>query len=54
MNPLRLGKPLRGDYADLRSARSGDYRVLIKVDEDQQTIVVRSVDHRAHAYRRRR
>ncbi len=53
VNPMRLSKPLRGDFAGLRSARSGDYRVLIKIDEGQQTIFVRSVDHRAHAYRPR-
>ena len=46
-NPMRLSKPLRGDFAGLRSARSGDYRVLIKIDQGQQTIFVRSVDHRA-------
>lgn len=53
LNSLRLSKPLRGEYAELRSARSGDYRVLIKVDQEQRTIFIRGVDHRAHAYRKR-
>ena len=53
VNPMRLSKPLRGDYAGLRSARNGDYRVLIRVDEENGSLVIRSVDHRAHAYRRR-
>ena len=53
LNPMRLSKPLRGEYAGLRSARNGDYRVLIRVDEEQGFLVIRSVDHRAHAYRRR-
>jgi mRNA interferase RelE/StbE len=53
LNPMRLSKPLRGDYAGLRSARNGDYRVLIRVDEENGSLVIRGVDHRAHAYRRR-
>ena len=53
LNPMRLSKSLRGDYAGLRSARNGDYRVLIRVDEENGSLVIRSVDHRAHAYRRR-
>ena len=53
LNPMRLSKPLHGEYAGLRSARNGDYRVLIRVDEERRIVVIRSVDHRAHAYRRR-
>ncbi|HEX2704316.1 MAG TPA: type II toxin-antitoxin system RelE/ParE family toxin [Candidatus Lustribacter sp.] len=49
--PLRLSKPLSGDLADLRSARSGDYRVLFRLLEGLQVIEVVHVDHRAHAYR---
>jgi len=52
INPLRMSKPLRGEYSDLRSARNGDYRLLIRVDAESQTIFVRRVDHRAHVYRR--
>lgn len=50
-NPQRLSKPLRGDLEDYRSARRGDYRVLIRIDEDARTVLVVRVDHRAHAYR---
>ncbi|KHL10624.1 mRNA-degrading endonuclease RelE of RelBE toxin-antitoxin system [Mumia flava] len=50
-NPARLSKPLTGDLAAYRSARRGDYRVLIRVDESERTVLVIRVDHRAHAYR---
>jgi mRNA interferase RelE/StbE len=52
-NPRRLGKPLVGDLQGVWSARNGDYRVLLRIDEDSQTIVILHVDHRAHAYRPR-
>jgi mRNA interferase RelE/StbE len=50
-NPLRLSNPLTGALSGLRSARRGDYRVLIEVDEDGRRILVVRVAHRAHAYR---
>ena len=50
-NPLRLSKPLTGPLAGLRSARRGDYRVLIEVDESDRRVLVVRVAHRAHAYR---
>ncbi|MGH3545943.1 MAG: type II toxin-antitoxin system RelE family toxin [Mycobacteriales bacterium] len=50
-NPMRLGKPLTGDLAAYRSARRGDYRALIRVDEPTRTVLVVRVAHRAHAYR---
>jgi mRNA-degrading endonuclease RelE of RelBE toxin-antitoxin system len=50
-NPLRLSKPLTGSLSELRSARRGDYRVLIEVDEGNRRILVVRIAHRAHAYR---
>ena len=50
-NPLRLSKPLTGDLAGLRSARRGDYRVLLDVDEDRRRILVVRIAHRSDAYR---
>ncbi len=50
-NPLRLSKPLTGTLSGLRSARRGDYRVLIEVDENDHRILVVRVAHRAHVYR---
>ena len=52
-NPHLLSKPLRIELAAYRSARRGDYRVLFRIDDDQHTIVIVSVSHRAHIYRRR-
>ena len=52
-NPMRISKPLTGELAGKRSARNGDYRVLIWLDEDQHVVWILHVDHRAHVYRRR-
>ncbi|KOS57719.1 type II toxin-antitoxin system RelE family toxin [Rhodococcus rhodochrous] len=50
-NPHRLSKPLRNDLAGLRTARRGDYRILLRVDDDHRTILIVDIDHRAHIYR---
>jgi mRNA-degrading endonuclease RelE of RelBE toxin-antitoxin system len=50
-NPVRLSKPLTGEFADLRSARRGDYRVLIHVDETARSVLVLRIAHRAEVYR---
>ncbi|MGB6246296.1 type II toxin-antitoxin system RelE family toxin [Gordonia sp. (in: high G+C Gram-positive bacteria)] len=50
-NPHRLSKPLRDELDGLRSARRGDYRVLLRIDEPQHTIVVLDIGHRSHIYR---
>lgn len=52
-NPPRHSKPLQGGLEGLRSARSGDYRVLFRLDEASRQIFIQRVDHRAHAYRQR-
>ncbi|WP_448638675.1 type II toxin-antitoxin system RelE family toxin [Geodermatophilus sp. URMC 63] len=50
-NPLRLSKPLTGELAGLRSARRGDYRVLIEVDEHRRVVLVARIGHRSDVYR---
>lgn len=50
-NPARLSKPLTGELEGLRSARRGDYRVLLWIDEDASKVVIARVAHRADAYR---
>lgn len=52
-NPQRLSKPLRGDLDGYHSARRGDYRVVFRIDEDERTVVVVGIRHRAHIYRPR-
>lgn len=50
-NPYKLSKPLRGELEGTRSARRGDYRVLLWIDDGQHTIVILDISHRAHIYR---
>ncbi len=50
-NPQRLSKPLVGEFVGLRSARRGDYRVLIDIDETTHTVLVVRIAHRDEAYR---
>jgi mRNA interferase RelE/StbE len=52
-NPQRLSKQLRGELAAYRSARRGDYRVLFRIEDEERTIVIVAVSHRAHIYRPR-
>lgn len=50
-NPHRLSKPLHGPFEDVRSARRGDYRILIKIHEDERIVEVIRITHRADSYR---
>ncbi|MEE2058024.1 type II toxin-antitoxin system RelE family toxin [Rhodococcus artemisiae] len=50
-NLHRLSKPLRNEFEGLRSARRGDYRVLLRIDDVERVVVVVDIDHRAHIYR---
>lgn len=52
-NPHRVTKALGGQLAGLRSARRGDYRVLVEIVETDRVVLVVRIDHRAHAYRPR-
>lgn len=53
-NPRRLGKRLLlPPYAGTWSARRGAYRVLYEIDDENRTVTVTAVDHRADAYRPR-
>ncbi|TAM81354.1 MAG: type II toxin-antitoxin system RelE/ParE family toxin [Jatrophihabitans sp.] len=53
LNPRRLSKPLAGDLEGLHGARNGDYRVLLRIDDETTVIWIIRVDHRAHIYRPR-
>lgn len=52
-NPARLSKPLHHELTLLRSARNGDYRVPIRLQEKEEILFVVRVHHRAHIYRPR-
>ena len=49
-----LGTPLKGDLRGLRRLRTGDYRVLYEVRDDELIVLVVRVAHRRGAYRRAR
>lgn len=52
-DPIRLSKPLGEDLVGVRTARRGDYRVLIRMDDTTRTVLVVRIDHRAQVYRPR-
>lgn len=52
-NPARLSKPLTKELAGYRTARRGDYRILVRIDEDAHAVLVTHIDHRADVYRQR-
>lgn len=52
-NPHRAGKPLLEPLAPQWSARRGEYRVLYVIEDEQVTIIITSVAHRADACRPR-
>lgn len=51
--PRRLGKPLRFELEGYWSARRGPYRIVYRVDDETQTVLVVAVGHRADVYRPR-
>ena len=51
-NPYRVGKPLLEPLAPQYSARRGEYRVIYLIEDEQVTIVITALSHRADAYRR--
>jgi mRNA-degrading endonuclease RelE of RelBE toxin-antitoxin system len=50
-NPQRVGKPLFGPLAGCHGARRGTYRLVYRIDEENRTVHVIDVDHRATIYR---
>lgn len=51
--PLRVGKPLRGELAGIWSARRGTYRVLYRVCAEPREVIVLRIEHRRDVYRPR-
>jgi mRNA interferase RelE/StbE len=49
-NPRRIGYPLHGRLEGLHGAHVGDYRVEYDIDEEDRTIEVVRVAHRADIY----
>lgn len=49
--PYRLGGALRGQLEGLRSARRGSYRIVYRIDDEQNHIDIIHIDHRGGVYR---
>lgn len=52
-NPRRLSKPLTNELLGLRTARRGDYRVLITLDVEKHVLYVHRIEHRSSVYKSR-
>lgn len=50
MNNPELGKPLAGKLAGLWSLRTGDYRALYQVKNNELLILVLKIGHRKNIY----
>ena len=50
-NPRRVGVALKNELEGLWSARRGTYRVLYRIEEEKQEIVVLRIGHRRDVYR---
>jgi len=46
----RVSKPLHDELEGFRCARRGEYRVVLRIDEEERVIRVVRVDHRADIY----
>lgn len=50
-DPQKLSTPLSDQLEGLFSARSGNYCILLRVDEEQLTIVIVDIEHRSRLRR---
>ena len=50
-NPRRVGKMLRRELEGIWSARRGTYRVLYRINDQVDEVVVLRIDHRRDVYR---
>ncbi len=50
-NPHRVGKRLHAPLEDRHSARRGTYRLIYRIDDENQTVSVVDIAHRRDAYR---
>lgn len=49
--PQRVGHPLRFQLEGLHSARRGDHRIIYRIDEAQQRVIIEVIGHRSDIYR---
>ena len=50
-DPRRFGKPLLGDLKGLWRYRIGDYRLVVRIEDDRLLVLVVTAGHRREVYR---
>lgn len=50
-DPLKIGKPLKGQFSGLWKYRYGDYRVIYILDLETETMRILKVRHRKDVYK---
>ena len=50
-DPLKIGKPLKGQFSGLWKYRYGDYRVIYVIDLETETIKILKIRHRKDVYK---
>ncbi|WP_163578161.1 type II toxin-antitoxin system RelE family toxin [Halomonas faecis] len=49
-DPRQLGKPLKGELAQLWRYRVGDYRIICQLNDDRLVVLVVRAAHRKNVY----
>ncbi len=50
-NPRLLGKALTGNFGEFWRYRTGNFRIICKIDDDRLIVLVVKVTHRKDVYR---
>jgi mRNA interferase RelE/StbE len=50
-NPRRVGEPLKGSLEGLWRYRVGDFRIVVRIDDDRVTVLVVDVGNRREIYK---
>lgn len=50
-NPRQLGKPLKGQHAELWRYRVGNYRIVCELRDESLVVLVVRIGHRKEVYR---
>jgi mRNA interferase RelE/StbE len=49
--PQRVGHSLRFQLEGLHSARRGDHRIIYRIDQARQNVIIEAIGHRSDIYR---
>ena len=50
-DPRDKGKPLKGDKKDQWRYRIGDYRIIVKIEDNKLIIIIIKIGHRRDVYK---